>query len=225
MTHSSTRFVISIAALLIAFSLILASCNLPTSASPTQTQEAVDTSVALTLSAITTQSPLQTPATLTVTASPTTTPSATNAPSATPTLIPCNRAQFVSDVTVPDGTVFAPGATFKKTWRLKNTGSCTWTSGYVLIFDHGDRMDAPDTAQLTTDNITPDETIDVSVDLKAPATPGTYRGDFRLRSPDNISFGIGPGGDGTFWVKIVVAQPTQTTTPTGTATATGTSGG
>jgi len=35
----------------------------------------------------------------------------------------CDWAQFISDVTVPDGTKYEPGATFKKTWRLKNIGT------------------------------------------------------------------------------------------------------
>jgi len=51
----------------------------------------------------------------------------TVAPATQPPPAGCDRAQFISDVTVPDGTTFAPGATFTKTWRLKNSGTCTWT--------------------------------------------------------------------------------------------------
>jgi len=50
--------------------------------------------------------------------------------------------------------------------------------------------------------------------------PGTYQGDFRLRSPDNVVFGIGATGQDTFWVKIVVPQPTATATATATVTPT-----
>ena len=39
----------------------------------------------------------------------------------------CNWAQFVADVTVPDGTSYAPSTAFKKTWRLKNIGTCIWS--------------------------------------------------------------------------------------------------
>jgi hypothetical protein len=53
-------------------------------------------------------------------------PTSTPPPTLTP--VPCDRAAFVADVTVPDGTNFAPGTTFVKTWRLKNNGSCTWTT-------------------------------------------------------------------------------------------------
>ncbi len=51
-----------------------------------------------------------------------------------PTISPsgCDRASFVTDVNIPDGTTFTPGAAFSKTWRLKNTGTCTWTREYKL---------------------------------------------------------------------------------------------
>ena len=52
-------------------------------------------------------------------------------------------AQFVADVTIPDGTNFAPGTAFKKTWRLKNIGTNAWNSNDVsqdffhwLVFRH-----------------------------------------------------------------------------------------
>ena len=133
--------------------------------------------------------------------------SSPSTPSIPPTTA-CNRAQLVSDVSIPDGSTVAAGSTFTKTWRLKNIGTCTWTTGYVLIFDHGERMDAPGTTPLTTGSVPPNGTVDVSVTLRAPATPGTYQADFRLRSHDNVVFGIGANGQDTFWVKIVVAQST-----------------
>ena len=47
----------------------------------------------------------------------------------------CDQAAFIRDVTVPDGSPFAPGETFTKTWRLQNTGTCTWTtSNYTLVY-------------------------------------------------------------------------------------------
>jgi hypothetical protein len=148
----------------------------------------------------------------TVTITPTSTlvvtaPSPTNT-GVTAAPLACNRAQFVSDVTVPDNTTFTPGSSFRKTWRLRNAGSCNWTSGYVLIFDNGERMSAPTSVQLTTGSVAPDQTVDVSVDLVAPAASGNYRGDFRLRAADNQLFGVGANGQGTFWVKIGVSSVT-----------------
>jgi hypothetical protein len=150
------------------------------------------------------------PAVPTTAAPPTEVPATATAPptaTVTPTSIPCDRAAFVSDVTVPDGTDYAPGATLTKTWRLRNNGSCTWTSGYALVFDHGDSMGAPASQQLTTGTVAPGQTIDVSVTLTAPASEGTYRGYFKLRNPSGVVFGIGANADVAFWVEIEVIPP------------------
>src|SRR5215211_5720715 len=72
------------------------------------------------------------------TASPTSDPLA-----ASPTPSCRDSAIFVEDVTVPDNTRLTAGEEFTKTWKLQNTGSCTWTD-YTIAFVSGDRMDAPD---------------------------------------------------------------------------------
>ena len=62
----------------------------------------------------------------TVTGTPPT-PTVTNTPgTVTVTVAPssCDKAQFIADVTVRDGTIMSPGQTFTKTWRLKNVGTC-----------------------------------------------------------------------------------------------------
>ena len=55
----------------------------------------------------------------------------------------CDHAQFVSDLTVPDGSSFAPGAAFTKTWRLMNIGTCTWKTSYKIVWAGGDRLVRP----------------------------------------------------------------------------------
>ena len=141
-----------------------------------------------------------TPAPQATTPSPGASPTPTLTPSATP--LPCLRAEFVADVTVPDGTVFEPGTAFTKTWRLRNTGSCTWTSDFAVVFDSGDRMDAPDATPIGQ-TVAPGQMVDVSVDLVAPDTPGTYRANFKLRSTDGRVFGLGDRG-APFYVEIQV---------------------
>ena len=135
---------------------------------------------------------------------PSPTPLPTFTPLPTATEIPCDRAAFVTDVTVPDGADYSPGDVFTKTWRLKNTGSCTWTSGYDLVFDHGDQMGAPAAAQLTSGTVGPNQTLDVSVQLTAPGSEGGYKGYFKLRNPQGVIFGIGATGSVAFWVEIEV---------------------
>ena len=144
-------------------------------------------------------------------ASPTPEPTNTPVPTPTATEIPCDRAAFVSDVTVPDGADYAPGDVFTKTWRLKNTGSCSWTSGYDLVFDHGDQMGAPAAVQLTSGTIGQNQNVDVSVQLTAPGSEGRYKGFFKLRNPQSGIFGIGANGNVAFWVDIEVIEPAAPT--------------
>ena len=80
----------------------------------------------------------------------------------------CYWAQFIADVTIPDGTSFAPGAAFKKTWRLKNIGTCAWNAADVsLIHDSGEKMGVPATVALPT-TVNPGQTVDITVDMVAP---------------------------------------------------------
>jgi hypothetical protein len=72
---------------------------------------------------------------------PTPIPTATLAPPPTP--VPCTlNARFVSDVTVPDNTVLAPGVPFVKTWTLQNNGTCEWEPATVAVFVGGTRLAA-----------------------------------------------------------------------------------
>ncbi|MFZ2095105.1 MAG: NBR1-Ig-like domain-containing protein [Anaerolineales bacterium] len=142
-------------------------------------------------------------------------PTSTSVPStATQTPIPCDRAQFIKDITVPDNTEIGAGTTFVKTWQLKNNGSCTWTSGYSLVFYNGDAMSGPASAPITNGTVPPGSTIDISVTLIAPTTPGTYKGNWRLRNAGGALFGLGAAADESFWVQIKSVAPTATPSPT-----------
>ena len=117
----------------------------------------------------------------------------------------CDWAQFVADVTVPDGTKFDPSATFKKTWRLKNIGSCTWTTGYSLVFDSGTQMGAPASINFPS-NVAPGQTVDLTVDMTAPASAGHYIGYWKFKNASGVLFGIGYTANRSFWVEINVTS-------------------
>lgn len=196
--------------ILVVFLLIALSCNMPlipntgTETTKTSPVNTITNPPAITFTSVPpviTETATLAPNTPTSTMTSTNTvilPTFTN----TPVPIPCNRAAFVSDVSHPDGTDVTAGFEFTKKWRITNTGSCTWTSGYHIIFDSGDRMSAPDETVLTSGSVPPGATVDIAVKLKAPTTGGTYKGYFRLKSPDNIVFGIGASGMEAFWVQI-----------------------
>lgn len=136
---------------------------------------------------------------------------------------PCDRASFVSDVSVPDGTRMSPGQSFTKTWRLRNSGSCAWATGYMVVFVQGDAMGAPAAVPLSGP-VAPGATVDIAVDMRAPTLEGSYTGYWKLRNAAGEQFGT--GADQAFFVQIEVGLGTGTpgtaaagtSTPTRTAT-------
>jgi hypothetical protein len=194
----------------------LAGCNLP---APEQTTpDLLATSAAQTVAAHLTQPVTETLAPPVSTLEPTQPPTQTTEAQVSPTtsLTPtggpeepgCNKIEFVTDVTIADDTSITPGSTFTKTWRLRNDGTCTWTTGYKLVFVDGDKMGGADELSLLA-NVAPQSTIDLSVDLTAPEANGTYRGNWKLRSEKGTVFGLGEEADVSFWVQIVVTEITD----------------
>jgi hypothetical protein len=120
----------------------------------------------------------------------------------------CDAAVFVRDVTYPDGSVLSRGEDFTKTWRLKNNGTCSWTTSYRLVFVSGEEMNGPASIPLSV-NVPPGNTVDLSVNLEAPSNDGKYRGYWKLRNSSNALFGIGTQADTAFWVDIKVAGPSH----------------
>jgi hypothetical protein len=97
-----------------------------------------------------------------------------------------NRAEIVEDVTAPDGTMFDVNAPFEKTWRIQNTGSCSW-DGYSLAFIGQDRMSGPDSIPVPA--TASGATVNLSIPLQAPSTPGVHVGHWRLRTAAGEFFG------------------------------------
>jgi hypothetical protein len=134
-----------------------------------------------------------------------------------------DRAQFISDVTVPDGTDYGPGATFVKTWQVKNVGTTTWTTQYVIEFVIGANLAATNTVNLPND-VPPGATVDISVNMTAPATPGNYTSLWQFKSPAGNKFGVGPNFNEAIYVQIDVIAGLPVGTPKATsavATSTG----
>ena len=159
--------------------------------------------------------PLETPTptnsdmTAVITLSPTITQSV---PVSNPAVTLCNQAQYVTDVTIPDNTKIQSNASFTKTWRIKNVGTCNWTSKYSLVFVSGDAMTKTTTISLPS-TIKPGDTVDLSANLVAPANAGIYRGNWMLRTDAGVLFGIGSKADGAFWVQIQSTAPVVKVTP------------
>lgn len=91
------------------------------------------------------------------------------------------------DVTIPDGTTMTANQDFVKTWKIKNTGICTWGTGYGLIYSYGEKMSGKPVPLSV--NVAPGEEVDVSVNLRAPGKAGNYFGAWQMVNPKGISFG------------------------------------
>ncbi|MGB8212340.1 MAG: NBR1-Ig-like domain-containing protein [Anaerolineales bacterium] len=202
--------------------LILSACNLPTGTS-TATPVNVDVIASVTAQAVTAQL-TQLPATfqpsngftstpLTTQATATSTPGTPTSTLAIPTSwAGCSNSIFNSDVTIPDGTQMSPGETFTKIWSVSNSGVCAWTSGFKLAFAGGDEMGGQD--EILDSQVAVNQSIDLSVDLTAPDTPGEYTGAWFLEDAQGASF----GEEFTVVIDVLPPRPTPTWTSTGTIT-------
>lgn len=144
------------------------------------------------------------PATLTPVATATATATAQVSPTLPPTGVCTNNSTFIADVTVPDGTVMAPGQMFQKTWRIRNSGTCNWGATEQLVFTRGEAMT---TARAIAIPATPPGgVVDVTVTLTAPTASGNHVSEWRLRSGSTFF--------GTNLVAVInVAGPTANNCP------------
>jgi hypothetical protein len=131
-------------------------------------------------------------------------PAATSAPAAA-----CDAAQFIADVTVPDGTAFKTGEIFTKTWQLKNIGTCTWDGNYRVVADSGPGMTQSPEYLLSSvsskSTVAPGETVDISISMQASGTAGTYQTFWRLQNGAGAVVPVAGGANGKlFYVQIKV---------------------
>jgi len=130
-----------------------------------------------------------------------TTPSSTATP-------PCYAARYVYDETYPDGTRVDPGQAMSKTWRLQNVGTCDWRAGqYELFFISGDRMNGSSPFTISY-GVPAGGYANFTINLVAPATPGTYHGDWVLRFDGTQQVGVGPDYNLPFWIEVIVRGAT-----------------
>lgn len=200
--------------------LLISSCNIPGNSQAGIKSHATFTSAAKTVEAMLTQGPdaaspvAETPTvadiandqpaeasetSVQLAATETIQPTITNTPEPTQA---CDLAEFMDDVTIPDGTIVKTGETFVKTWRFKNIGTCTWDATYSLIFDVGDQMNGPTSIPLPV-SVAPGAVVEFSVSFQAPDKPGSYRSYWRLRNPSGMMLPILHGYKGkSFYVDI-----------------------
>jgi len=191
---------------------VLSACAGATSGTPTPTPvdvPALFTEAAQTVIAqLTEQAPTLTPIPL-YTNTPTLMPATVVTPS--PTVQKCEDAAFISDVTIPDGTQMAVNQHFTKTWRVQNTGSCTWITAFYLAFSYGEPMGGQTKVPLLS-AVAAGQTVDLSVSLTVPNKTGKLTGVWAIFNDKGVNFGP------VLTVVINVGVPSST--PTGSITLT-----
>jgi len=109
-------------------------------------------------------------------------------------------------MTVPDGSVFTPGSSFTKIWRLKNNGTCTWKTTYRVVLVSGDVLGGQNLMPLPVE-VAPGQSIDLAMNFAAPLIEGDYRGNWQIRNDKGEIFGTTNTANKPFWVSIKVKAP------------------
>ena len=146
-------------------------------------------------------------------------PPVTPTPFPTATAVPCiDQMTFVQDLNLDDNNMTSPpeipaGQPFRKWWRIRNSGTCTWDSRYALVFVSGNTPAAQMGGQPAAiqGTVVPGQTYDIYVDLVSPLAPGTYQAFWTMRNPQGRNFGD------RIWAGIRVPSP-ATSTPIATQT-------
>lgn len=105
----------------------------------------------------------------------------------TPTLPCVDSLTFISDLTIPDGSIIQAGASIDKRWEVENSGTCNWESGYLLQLIAGDELGAG--LQLALTPARSGTRTVIRILFQAPAEPGNYRSAWQAHNPQGQPFG------------------------------------
>lgn len=212
---------------LLTASLILVGCSQP--ATSTQTTD-LQTAIAGTLSVMQTQinitasQPPVVAATQAPTAEPTQAPTSTLVPTPLPTMtpivqittvaIPSNQgtgstsgpSSRVGDVIAllyPNKTYINAGMSFTEIFSITNVGTATWPANTKVISTDDNSFNLADGVTIGQ-VVSNGQSVELHLNLKAPADVNNYTIKFMLETPDGKKFGIGPEFDQPFTITFYV---------------------
>lgn len=120
-------------------------------------------------------------------------PQPTPSPECTPGLA------FLSDITIPDGTIVEPGETLDKRWLVENSGTCNWDHRFSLRLIAGLNMGVE--TEMSLFPARSGTQSEVRIQFTAPPDPGAYRSAWQAQDPQGNFF-----GDPIF-IEVVVPNP------------------
>jgi hypothetical protein len=133
----------------------------------------------------------------------------TPSPTVTPVFVATecqDAAQYITDDGL-DGTNYAPNTAFTKTWRLKNTGTCTWDNSYLVAYISGTTMSQQPGYWIVPQGqtVAPGQNVDISIGMTSPVENGNYQSYWGLKKVDGQFMPIAGGANGnSFFVTIKV---------------------
>lgn len=213
---------VNLLSLFLLFALLLTSCG-----GAGADSDAIATAVAMTVSAQETERAQATNTPQPTEAVPTSMNETTPLPGTTPTVQAATTfspptapgsagsvqlCQVVANLvgeTIPDGTIMQPGEAFRKTWRIKNNGTCTWNTAYKIVYWSGDLMGSSMEYPLPA-VVPPGSEVEIPLSLTAPSSNGNYSSYWKLQSEWGTPFGVGQY-DQPFYVQINVNDSSNPT--------------
>lgn len=106
-------------------------------------------------------------------------------PTATPRCEP--DLTFKEDLTVPDGSITAPGKKLDKRWLVENSGTCNWDRNYRIRLIAGPSLGAV-TEQALYPARSETEAV-IRIEFTAPFEHGSYRSAWQAHNPQGEPFG------------------------------------
>jgi Ig-like domain from next to BRCA1 gene len=98
-----------------------------------------------------------------------------------------NGLSFIEDLTIPDNSFVPFGSSVDKQWRVENSGTCNWTSGYRLRHTGGAVLGAPEEVALYPARSGTQVTIQIN--FTAPFDEGLYESAWQAFDPNGLAFG------------------------------------
>lgn len=140
-------------------------------------------------------------------------------PTPTPTPEPCiDGMAWVADLNYDDKNMKAPpvmdlGQSFKKGWRIRNSGTCDWDPTFTLSYVYGNVPGAGMGGQPVQvgKTVAPGQTVDLYANLVAPKVQGLYQGFWQMSNAQDVPFGQ------KIWVGIQAGVPPTPVPPPPTA--------
>lgn len=116
----------------------------------------------------------------TPTKTPTATPTATSTPDATATAFAaCTFDALVSKDWPIEPSTLEPGQLFVKRWQITAAGTCTWPDDVAFDNASSDGLEVVGWPEI--EPLAPDQTHEIAVTFRAPASPATYTSVWQLQ--------------------------------------------